>query len=82
MQPDGQICDLTDPLFLLRDRGPHKLLKLLVENRDGVGAAALSGELSHPGNGGTSLITPELVLEIGIREGKAIRTLVQLRWRY
>lgn len=65
MQPDGQLCDLTDPLLLLRDRGPHKLLKLLVENRDGVGAAALSGEPSHPGNGGAGLITPELVLGVG-----------------
>lgn len=75
MQPDGQFCNLTDPLLLLRDRGPHKLLKLLIENRDGVGAAALSGELSHSGNGGAGLITPELVLG----EGHEMRTLVELR---
>lgn len=78
MQPDGQLCDLTDPLLLLRDCGPHKLLKLPVENRDGVGTAALSGEPSHPVNGGASLLAPELVLRVGERGGQALKILLLL----
>lgn len=62
MQPDSELCDLTDPLLLLWNRRPHKLLKLLVENRDGVRAAALGGKLPNTGDGGTRLLTPELIL--------------------
>lgn len=62
VQPDGEFCDLTDPLLLLWDRRPHELLKLLVENRDGVRAAALGGKLPNTRDGGTGLLTPELIL--------------------
>lgn len=62
MQPDSKLCDLTDPLLLLWDRRPHELLKLLVENRDGVRAAALGGKLPNTSDGGTGLLTPELIL--------------------
>lgn len=62
MQPDSELCDLTDPLLLLWNRRPHELLKLLVENRDGVRAAALDGKLPNTGDGGTGLLTPELIL--------------------
>lgn len=62
MQPDSELCDLTDPLLLLWNRRPHKLLKLLVENRDGVRAAAFGGKPPNTGDGGTGLLTPELIL--------------------
>lgn len=63
MQPGGQLSDLTDPLFLLRNRRPDKLLKLSVEDRNGVTAATLGGKLPDSGDGGGGVVTPELVLD-------------------
>lgn len=63
MQPDGQLCDLTDPLLLLRNRGPHKLLELSVQDGHGLGAATLSGELSNPSDRPTGHLAPKLILD-------------------
>lgn len=62
VQSDSQLCDLTDPLLLLRNRWPDELLKLLVENRDGVRAATLRGKLPDTSDGRTRLLAPELIL--------------------
>lgn len=62
MQSDGQLSDLTDPLLLLRNSRPHKLLKLSVENGDGFCAATLRGKLPDASDGRAGLLAPELIL--------------------
>ena len=64
MQADGQLCDLADSLLLLGHGGPDVLLKLLVENTDGLFGFALGRVLPHSHDGSTCLVTPELVLKL------------------
>ncbi|TNN69567.1 hypothetical protein EYF80_020212 [Liparis tanakae] len=59
---DRQLTDLTDPLLLLRNRRPDKLLKLLVENRDGFRAATLGGKLPDTSDRRAGVRTPEVIL--------------------
>lgn len=79
VQSDGQLGDLTDPLLLLGNRWPHELLKLLVQNRDGIRAAALWGKLPDASDGCARLLAPELILKGQHKHTLCLITIIMVR---